>query len=135
MSKILSVYRRALSNVLSFFLLGFFCVIASFLAVCPFYYLATSHKGIYTALCLSLIFLLFSTLFARKVFHLYRESRSRLISFFIKLSIPIIAISLFLFFAISLYRIMAIVTLVFFFLLYIILVPLLNMWAKDLRKR
>lgn len=129
MSKILSVYKRAFSSAFAFLLLAFLCVIASFLAVVPFYYLATSHKGIYTSLCLALVFLLSITLLARRMFHLYRESRGRLISFLIKLIVPVVAISLFLFFAINLYKTMAIVTLFFFFLLYIVLVPLLNLWT------
>lgn len=132
MSKILSVYRKAFSNVFSFLILSFFCVIASFLAVVPFYYLATLHKGIYTTLCLALIVLVIVLLVARKILHLYRESRGRLVSFLFRLSVPIIAISLFVFFTVNLYKVMAIATLVFFFLLYIILFPLLSVWIKDL---
>ena len=130
MGKILSVYRRAFSNVFSFLMLGFFCVIASFLAVTPFYYLATSYKGIYTTLCLAFIFLLAFLLIARKMLHLYRESRGRLVSFLVSLSLPIIAVFLFIFLAINLYKVASIVTLVFFFLLYVVLVPLLNAWTK-----
>ena len=130
MGKILSVYRRAFSNVFSFLMLSFFCVIASFLAVVPFYYLATSYKGIYTTLCLAFIFLLAFLLIARKMLHLYRESRGRLVSFLVSLSLPIIAVFLFIFLAINLYKLASIVTLVFFFLLYVVLVPLLNAWTK-----
>ena len=130
MGKILSVYRRAFSNVFSFLMLSFFCVIASFLAVVPFYYLATSYKGIYTTLCLAFIFLLAFLLIARKMLHLYRESRGRLVSFLVSLSLPIIAVFLFIFLAINLYKLASIVTLVFFFLLYFVLVPLLNAWTK-----
>ena len=130
MGKILSVYKRAFSNVFSFVVLVFFCVIASFLAVVPFYYLANSHKGSYTALCLALIFLLACVLIARKMLHLYRESRGRLISFLIKLSIPLLAISLFIYLALNFYKILAIAVLIFFFLLYVILIPLLGMWME-----
>ena len=130
MGKILGVYRRAFSNVFSFLMLSFFCVIASFLAVVPFYYLATSYKGIYTTLCLAFIFLLAFLLIARKMLHLYRESRGRLVSFLVSLSLPIIAVFLFIFLAINLYKLASIVTLVFFFLLYVVLVPLLNAWTK-----
>jgi len=130
LGKILSVYRRAFSNVFSFLMLSFFCVIASFLAVVPFYYLATSYKGIYTTLCLAFIFLLAFLLIARKMLHLYRESRGRLVSFLVSLSLPIIAVFLFIFLAINLYKLASIVTLVFFFLLYVVLVPLLNAWTK-----
>ena len=131
MGKIFNVYRRAFSKVFAFLVLSFFCVAASFLVVFPFYYLASLHKGIYTAMCLVLIFLLLTFLVAKKLYHLYRESRKRFFLFLFNLSIPIVAVSLFIFLALRFYRITSIIVLLSFFLLYVVLVPLLNAWMEK----
>ena len=131
MSGILRGYKKAFVGILGFFLICVFCVVASFLVVFPFFYLATLHEGIYTIACSSFFILSFFFLVIRKAIRVYSTSPRRLASFFIKLLIVLVGVGFFVFLTLHFYRVLAILTLILFFVLYILLAPLLSKWAEG----
>lgn len=131
MSGLFSSYKKTFSNVLVFFLLCLACIGASFAVSFPFFYLATLHKGIYTTMCTSLFSLSFFFFAVRKMVKTYKTAPRRLFSFFVNLSIVLSGVFSFIFLAINMYRVLAMVSLAVAVILYVLFAPLLSRWAHG----
>jgi len=131
MSGILRGYKKAFFGVLGFFLICGFCVVASLLVVFPFFYLASLHEGVYTIACSSFFVLSFLFLTIRKVMRVYSTSPRKLAAFFVKLSIALLGLGAFIFLTLLFYRLTAILAFILFFVLYLLLAPLLSKWAEG----
>lgn len=131
MSGILRGYKKAFFGILGFFLICFFCVVASLLVVFPFFYLVSLHEGIYTIACSSFFILSLLFLAIRKAIRVYSTSPRRLASFFIKLLIVIVGLASFIFLLLRVHRVLSILSLILFSVLYMLLAPLLSNWAEG----
>lgn len=131
MKKILNTYKKAFEHVLIFGLLCLFCVIASFAIVFPFFYLASLYKGIYTVLCAFFIIGCSVFFVIKKIWSTYKTSPRRLFLFFFRLLVIALGIGLFVVFTLNLHKTFAIVSIVLFFALYVIFVPLVATWSQK----
>ena len=131
MNKILNSYKKSFSQVVNFFLLCCLCVIASLTFTFPLFYLATSHKGIYTFLCSFFILLSITFFIIRQMIRSYKSSPRRLFLFLSKSIYILLSFTFFVLLTINFYKVSAIVLFIVSFVLYIVIFPLLTKWSEN----
>ena len=131
MNKILNSYKKSFSHIVQFFLLCCLCVIASFAFTFPLFYMATSHKGIYTFLCSFFILLSITFFIIRQMIRSYKSSPRRLFLFLSKSIYILLSLTFFVILVINFYKVSAIVLFIVSFVLYVVIFPLLTKWSEN----